>query len=274
MPKHSTTLDKLRHKVSSNKQYLGGLDYVLIFSVFGACFLLVTIIATYYMATQTRLSEYKTPIPLTEREFARGQMVQGYFDGRKIYNGKVIITRQMTCNDGFTKTLPDLDSNKSYFESIQPARAMDGQDPRSIAKVPEEARVGSNCFIAFNHTACIQYLFGCYDAEYSYVSLPFVVSGSEIMNQPTESTEQTIPDDQKGLTSPVINDTPSEQSQSQPQAIAATPAPEGPGQDLFPTPSPTAEISTEGEDSVLQGLLRSVNDTVYSIFARPIRDLL
>lgn len=171
----SNFIKSLVRKTHSAMEGFRPLDFTLVVLVFLATITAIIIIITYVFATQTKLSFFKTPIPLTSREYAKGDTIQGYFDGRKLYDGRVEIVRQLSCNDGYIETLPNIKTGEDHVDSIQPARVIDGNYSRSIAMVPDEVKAGSSCIVTFNHLACVPYLFGCYNVEYSYVSLPFTV---------------------------------------------------------------------------------------------------
>lgn len=243
-----------------------GIDFLLIASILAAVVLVGAIAVTYYMATQQKLSAYVTPIPLTQKEYARGEVIAGYYEGRKIYDGAVEITRQISCNDGYVETLPDLRTGDLYTKSILPAREIDGTMARNIAEIPENVTQGTSCIIAFDHQACIEYLFGCYEQHYTYVSLPFTIAqeptGATIrdeMNIPASGAEaapQRIPTQAEGLTAPPI------QNNSAAAAEPTTPSPVG-GETVPMTTTPETP-SASGPD-VVQKVIRGVNNIVTPI---------
>lgn len=212
-----------KHITKANKfRSLKGLDFVLIGLIFIASITAITIAATYYHATQQELSSYVTPIPLTQKEYAKNEVIAGYFEGSKIYNGPVDITRQLSCNDGYIDTLVDLRTGKDYTASILPARTIDGNMPRNIAEVPDEVTVGASCIVAFDHKACIPYLFGCYEQHYIYVSLPFTISrentGAAIRNTENSkmnSSDSIILNNEPSISNPTV--TPQETIKTDPE---------------------------------------------------------
>lgn len=243
----------LARSVRKHADGLRLVDFVLMSLVFAAAAVVIAIAITYVIATQTRLSVYKTPIPLSQKEYGKGEIIKGYFDGQKLYSGHVQITRQLSCNDGYIDTLSELQTGKNYVDSIQPARKIDGDYPRNIAAVPDNVKEGASCIIAFNHSACIPYLFGCYTVEYSYVSLPFTVTAAPPI--PPASTDDvdgsTIPDENKGLSPPVIND----------KTTQNNTAPANNGAVTTPENEPTEDVNH------LQEILRSINNGVNDITA-------
>ena len=258
------------------------LDIFTMALVAGASGLVAIIVVTYFLATQQKLSEYVTPIPLEQKTYVRGELIRGFFKGKKIYDGKVTIVRQLSCNNGFTATLPDLDTDKKYFESVGQARTIDGTRARGIAELPDNVKPGASCIVAFNHEACIPYLFGCYVQYYAYVSLPFTVSDDAPRSEdeltpisepktPVEqpsapSTDTSVPDTDNGLSPPAINEETSRAIND--SGGLARPSPTAPSNDgvshpaqpSTPAPVVPAPESTDDEPRGVTGLLKDIND--------------
>ncbi len=256
----------LARKIRSSTEGLRFIDFLLVGLVFLAVATVIAIAITYVIATQTRLSVYKTPIPLTQQQYAKGEIIKGYFDGQKIYSGHVQITRQLSCNDGYIDTLPELNTGKNYVDSIQPSRKIDGNYPRNIAAVPDNVKEGTSCIVAFNHSACIPYLFGCYTVEYSYVSLPFTVSATPTQ-QPEDKAdvpEDAIPDDNKGLSPPAVNDNTS--------SVTTPPANSG-GSGISTTPEDEPDEDVNRLQEILRGINKGVDD-ITSPVTNTLNDLL
>lgn len=252
------SLTQLKSKFAHYK----AIDYLTVGLIVFASVVLLAVAVTFIMAVNTRLSSYKTPIPLTKEKYVSGEAIEGYFYGRKLYNGKVIITRNLSCSDGYDNVLPSFDGKKNFVESILPARKIDGEKPRKIATVPIEVTVGASCFVTFNHTACVPYLFGCYNAEYAYVSKPFIVTDDMTGLQPTQEPTRSVPSDD-GITPPAVNPSsnPIEQRNNQSPAVAEN-----------TTNGNITPIEDNGTSQLtpLQQTLQTINDAAQELIANPI----
>lgn len=253
-------------RVKNHLSHYRLIDFVTLLLVVFAAALLVTVVVTYVIATQTKLSSYRTPIPLAQKEYNTGDMIQGYFDGRKIYDGRVIIERQLSCNDGYIEPLVNYRDGSKTVKSILPARTINDVEPRNIAYVPEDVSAGATCFVVFRHTACVPYLFDCYGVEYSYVSLPFIVKDEPKKDkQKTKIPENSLPSDDKGLSPPPVNSNDrSSTNQGSPPVSQTTPVlpPQSPPPATVPAPEPSDDIPRRND---LQRILRGVNNTIKKI---------
>lgn len=243
-------------------------DYFMMTLVAIAGVVLAIITVTYVMAATTRLSSYKTPIPLAKDEYATGEIIQGYFDGSKYYAGKVTIKRQLICNYGYADTLPDLRSGEDVVTSLVPPGPVDKNLARNIAKVPDDVRQGASCFVTFNHTACVPYLFGCYNVEYAYVSLPFIIKKAvPTPDNPNPDGGNTTPtNDSNRLDNQRVVGGGSSNQQTTPGGVANG------------TPPPSAVTPPEDETGVqqnpIQQTLQGINNVVDKYVKTPVVDLL
>lgn len=243
-------------------------DYLQLAVSLFAIALIVAIIISYIAASTTQLSSYETPIPLTSEKYKKSDIVAGFFKGQKLYNGSVEIQRQISCSNGFIETLPDLVDGDTVVHSIGKARKVDGELPRNIARVPEGVAVGSSCYIVFSHTACVPYLFGCDEVEYSYVSEPFIVEdGAPTVEQ---SKDPPLPQSDKGLTAPAINKDQTNASgitgaSSSPTVSSPLIAPQTGNQQAAGPLAPIPDLSKRVNDTV-EGAVNTVTYPVRQLF--------
>jgi len=266
-----SSLESLKKTVGRKLKGFRFSDYFMMTLVTIAAVILGIITVTYIMAATTRLSSYKTPIPLAKDEYATGDIIQGYFDGSKLYAGKVLVKRQLICNYGYTDTLPDLKTGEDVVTSILPPGPIDRTLARNISKVPDDVRQGASCFITFNHTACVPYLFGCYNVEYAYVSLPFIVTKAvPTSDDPNPSGGNTAPsNDSNRLDNQRVNGQAnnSTSNQASPGGVA----------NGTPPPPPTVtdpEDETGVQQNPIQQTLQGINNIVDQYIKAPVRDLI